>query len=195
MTGRYRTIVADPPWHYPEGFARNNGGRYGDGTIGRAEVAPMPYAGMALADIRAMPVGALAHEDGAWLWLWTTNRYLPQSFSVAEAWGFTYRQMFVWHKSDGHPRFPATIAPNRAEYLLVCNTGRPGRLEALPSNVLDVPFNPRTLAHSQKPDVFLDSIERSCPGPYVELFARRARFGWDYWGDQSLGTATMEDAA
>lgn len=28
-------------------------------------------------------------------------------------------------------------------------------------------------------------------GPYVELFARRARFGWDYWGDQSLGTAEM----
>jgi N6-adenosine-specific RNA methylase IME4 len=27
------------------------------------------------------------------------------------------------------------------------------------------------------------------------LFARRARFGWDYWGDQSLGTAEMPDAA
>jgi N6-adenosine-specific RNA methylase IME4 len=25
----------------------------------------------------------------------------------------------------------------------------------------------------------------------VELFARRARFGWDYWGDQSLGTAEV----
>jgi N6-adenosine-specific RNA methylase IME4 len=32
---------------------------------------------------------------------------------------------------------------------------------------------------------------RVCPGPYMEAFARRARFGWDYWGDQSLGTAVL----
>jgi MT-A70 len=27
-------------------------------------------------------------------------------------------------------------------------------------------------------------IERFCPGPRVELFARVAREGWDTWGDQ-----------
>jgi N6-adenosine-specific RNA methylase IME4 len=27
------------------------------------------------------------------------------------------------------------------------------------------------------------------PGPYVELFARRDRLGWDTWGNESLGTA------
>jgi hypothetical protein len=45
--------------------------------------------------------------------------------------------------------------------------------------------------HSKKPDGFLDMVEQVSPGPYVELFARRARFGWDYWGDESLGTAEM----
>jgi hypothetical protein len=49
--------------------------------------------------------------------------------------------------------------------------------------------------HSAKPDAALDLIEQVSPGPYVELFARRARFGWDYWGDQSLGTATMSQHA
>jgi N6-adenosine-specific RNA methylase IME4 len=34
-------------------------------------------------------------------------------------------------------------------------------------------------------------VEAMSPGPYLELFARRARFGWDYWGDESLGTAEM----
>jgi N6-adenosine-specific RNA methylase IME4 len=48
--------------------------------------------------------------------------------------------------------------------------------------------------HSAKPDGFYDLVERSIPGPYLELFARRARFGWDYWGDQSLGTAEMPEA-
>lgn len=45
--------------------------------------------------------------------------------------------------------------------------------------------------HSEKPDAFYDLVEQVSPAPYVELFARRARFGWDYWGDESLGTAEM----
>ena len=188
---RYRTIVVDPPWPYPEGFGTNNGGRYGDGTMNREIRRDLPYEAMSIGAIATLPVAELAHEDGAWLWLWTTNRYLPESFGIAQAWGFTYRQTCVWHKNDGHPRFPATIAPNRAEYLLVCNVGQPKRLEALPSNVFAIPFNPAVLVHSQKPDAVLDNIERACPGPYVELFARRARFGWDYWGDQSLETTQI----
>jgi N6-adenosine-specific RNA methylase IME4 len=44
------------------------------------------------------------------------------------------------------------------------------------------------LPHSQKPDAFYDLVEQASPGPYAELFARRARFGWDYpIGDQALG--------
>lgn len=43
-------------------------------------------------------------------------------------------------------------------------------------------------AHSAKPDAFLDLVEQVSCGPYAELFARRARFGWDYpIGDQALG--------
>jgi N6-adenosine-specific RNA methylase IME4 len=53
------------------------------------------------------------------------------------------------------------------------------------------PYENGARAHSRKPDGALDLIEQASPGPYLELFARRARFGWDYWGDQSLGTATM----
>jgi N6-adenosine-specific RNA methylase IME4 len=45
--------------------------------------------------------------------------------------------------------------------------------------------------HSAKPEAFLDLVEQVSPGPYLEMFARRARFGWDYWGDESLGTAEV----
>lgn len=45
--------------------------------------------------------------------------------------------------------------------------------------------------HSAKPEGFLDLVEQVSPGPYLEMFARRARFGWDYWGDESLGTAEL----
>lgn len=37
-------------------------------------------------------------------------------------------------------------------------------------------------AHSQKPPAFLDLVEHVSPGPYVELFARQPRLGWDSWG-------------
>jgi N6-adenosine-specific RNA methylase IME4 len=48
--------------------------------------------------------------------------------------------------------------------------------------------------HSGKPDSFCDLVERASPGPYLEMFARRARFGWDYYGDESLQTAQVPAA-
>ncbi len=40
--------------------------------------------------------------------------------------------------------------------------------------------------HSEKPEAFLDLVEQVSPGPYLELFARRQRLGWDTWGDEAL---------
>lgn len=36
--------------------------------------------------------------------------------------------------------------------------------------------------HSVKPAAFLDIVEYVSPGPYVELFSRAPRLGWDSWG-------------
>jgi hypothetical protein len=52
-------------------------------------------------------------------------------------------------------------------------------------------FRWRRGAHSAKPDAFVDLVEQVSPGPYLEVFARRARFGWDYAGDGSLGTVEI----
>jgi len=40
--------------------------------------------------------------------------------------------------------------------------------------------------HPVKPEAFLDLVERVSPGPYLEMFARRNRLGWDTWGTESL---------
>lgn len=186
ISPRYTTIVADPPWPYPHGFLRNRGGRYADGTS-KVETVELEYPTLTLGDIKRLPVADLA-DRAAWLWLWTTDRWLPHAFAVVEAWGFEYCQTFIWHKSDGHPRFPTTFAPIRSEYLLACRRGtpRPKRKGIWPTNVIDVPFNPARMKHSQKPEAFLDIIETLCDGPYLELFARRNRFGWDTWGNEAL---------
>jgi N6-adenosine-specific RNA methylase IME4 len=186
--GRYRTIVADPPWHY-DGFARSRGGRWADGTSAM-DTAVLPYGSMTIWEIAALPVLGMADKDCR-LFLWTTNRYLRDAFMVVEAWGFRYAQTLVWHKTGNPTPFGGSVAPIHAEFLLVGSRGRPACQHRLKSSVLSIDTNPAVLTHSQKPEAFIDFIEHVSPGPYVELFARRARFGWDYWGDESLGTAEM----
>jgi MT-A70 len=46
--------------------------------------------------------------------------------------------------------------------------------------------------HSRKPDEAYARIEALCEGPYLEMFARRRRPGWDSWGTEadSGGTET-----
>lgn len=185
---RYRTIVADPPWAYDGFFGINR-------TVGkwsRKVVKPLPYTAMSVPEIQALPLGEWADPAGSRLFLWTTNRYLPAAFGLLRGWGFSYRQTIVWSKVNGPP-FITSVAPNHAEFLLVATVGKVERLEPWPSSVIALRHNAKV--HSRKPERFLDLIEASSPGPYLELFARRARFGWDYWGDESLGTAELPGEA
>lgn len=179
---KYRTIVVDPPWHY-DGFATQS--RTPGKWEGVVQTKPLPYASMSLDEIKALPVVDLAAPD-ARLFLWTTNRYLPAAFDVIQTWLFRYRQTLVWHKRDGN--MGGSVAPCSAEFLLVATRGQPERLGRMSSSVLTTAAPKQ---HSTKPEAWLDHIEQVSPGPYLELFARRARFGWDYWGDESLGTAEM----
>jgi hypothetical protein len=39
--------------------------------------------------------------------------------------------------------------------------------------------------HSRKPDEQYKIIERCSPGPYLDLFSRGRREGWDVWGNQT----------
>lgn len=180
--GRYRTIVADPPWHYDrKAWASITHG----GTGPRIE-KEMPYDTMTTEAICAIPVASLAERDCR-LFLWTTSRHLPESFRVLVAWSFEYAQMLVWHKTGNPSPFSGGgVAPQHAEFLLVGKRGTPSIGERLKSSVIGAPKP--IYGHSQKPDVFLDLVEQCSPGPYAELFGRRARFGWDYpIGDQALG--------
>ena len=191
---RYRTIVADPPWDMGAfgKFAGYEGPRKaGDSSKGSD---PMPYGTLTVREIGRLPVGDLARPDGCHLYLWATDRFLEDAHGVVRAWGFKKSQTLVWTK------VPRGLGPGGAfatttEFVIVASL-QGGSL----------PFNKRLdttwfqwkrhyeggyPVHSAKPDGFLDLVEEMSPGPYVELFARRARFGWDYWGDQSLGTAEV----
>ena len=77
-----------------------------------------------------------------------------------------------------------------SEFVLFCRRGSLAPLRRWDSTWLSAsrPYENGHIAHSAKPDAFLDVVEQVSPGPYAELFARRARLGWDYpIGDQALG--------
>jgi N6-adenosine-specific RNA methylase IME4 len=195
---RYRTIVADPPWHYASTGVTPGAGF---GTRGQLDKVALPYPTMTVDDIKALPVASIAERD-AHLYLWTTQAYLRDSFDVAEAWGFKVSATLAWCKRPTGLKlggaFPASL-----EFVQFCRRGSLPTIGKADKRWWEWPRQGTSVArgqtrghtHSAKPEAFLDIVEQVSPGPYVELFARRARFGWDYWGDQSLGTAEMGEAA
>lgn len=183
LTPPYRTIVADPPWHY-DNHATMPGNANKRGHAVKRE--PLPYSSMTLDEIRTLPVAELADRD-SFLFLWTTNLYLPNAFGVLAAWGFMYKQTLVWHKTGNPSPFGGSVAPNHAEYLLVGTRGKPKAIGRHKAG--SVVAAPKPYEHSRKPEAFLDIIEAIAPPPRLELFSRRDRLGWDSWGHGYEGAA------
>ncbi len=198
LMGEYQTIVADPPWEY-EGFATAPTPIHG--TPGPVKVAGLPYESMTLEEIAALPVSDWAAKDCR-LFFWTTNRYLPDAFPIVAGWGFTYKQTLTWRKTGNPSPFGGSVAPNHAEFLLVATRGAPKVVSRLRSSVVDAPAaapgkrrKGAGRKHSAKPDAFLDFIEQVSAGPYLELFARRERLGWDTWGNESANSSGLQLSA
>lgn len=174
---KYKTIYADPPWQF-----QNRTGK----------VAPehkrlTRYSTMKLEDIEALPVSSIA-DDKCHLYLWVPNALLPDGLAVMKAWGFEYKTNIIWEKvrKDGMPdgRGVGFYFRNVTEILLFGIKGGKNRtLDPGRSQVNLIRSSKRE--HSRKPDEFISLIEDCSPGPYIELFARGDRCGWDMWGNQA----------
>lgn len=174
---KYATIVADPPWHYA-GFGV---GRIPQGSAHDGRISPMPYATMTVDEIASLPVTELAAKDSH-LYLWTTNRYLHDAFHVLEAWGFRYSTPLIWTKTPMPGMIGGAYRPS-AEFVLFA---RRGSLKPKRREVTQWWNWPRQRRHSEKPAAFMDIVESVSPGPYLEMFARAQRLGWDTWGNEAL---------
>jgi N6-adenosine-specific RNA methylase IME4 len=173
--GRYRVIVADPPWMY-DVRADDPGHRVAG-----------PYPRMTIEAIRALPVGQLAQDDCV-LWLWTTNAHLEVAFGVARAWGFEPKSVQTW----GKDRMGAgQWLRGQTEHCLFATRGRPTVVLTNQTTLLLAPVR----EHSRKPERFYAQVEQMCPGSKVDLFAREARPGWDSWGAEAPEPDVVEDAA
>jgi N6-adenosine-specific RNA methylase IME4 len=186
QSGSYRVIYADPPWRFAT---------YSDKGKGRS--AEAHYDCLSIDDIKAFPVAEWAARDAVLL-LWATDPLLQRALEVIEAWGFTYKTVgFYWVKlnksadpislGDG----PLLAAGDfftglgfwtraNPEPCLLATRGHPKRVAGDVQKLLIAPRR----EHSRKPDEAYARIERLLPGPYLELFARQSRLGWDGFGNQ-----------
>ncbi|MCC6619308.1 MAG: S-adenosylmethionine-binding protein [Chloroflexi bacterium] len=172
----FGTIVADPPWRF---------------TNRTGKVAPehrrlSRYDTMSIAEIAALPVREIA-AGRSHCYLWTPNALVPDALKVLDAWGFTYKTIFVWHKvrkdggSDG--RGVGFYFRNVTETILFgvrgnLRTFQPGRRQV---NLLAT----RKREHSRKPDEMYGIVEACSPGPFLEMFARYPQPGWSAWGEEA----------
>jgi N6-adenosine-specific RNA methylase IME4 len=184
----YRTIVVDPPWPIRWSGGWRKAGASTGSTLVHAKRA-LAYPTMTIEAIAALPVRELAEAD-AHLYLWVPDHFLIEGVAahVCRAWGFEPGRLLVWHKSNyGLGTFPRP----QHEALVLAKRG------TLAYRVRDVgsvqfwraAYQNGARVHSRKPDAALDLIEQASYPPYVELFARRHRLGWDVWGDESANTA------
>lgn len=174
---KYKTIYADPPWQF-----QNRTGK----------VAPehkrlTRYGTMKLNEIKQLPVDEIADEKSH-LYLWVPNALLPEGLEVMKAWGFQYKTNIIWEKvrKDGMPdgRGVGFYFRNVTEILLFgIKVDKNRTLDAGRSQVNLIRSMKRE--HSRKPDEFISLIESCSSGPFLELFARGNRDGWDMWGNQA----------
>lgn len=161
--GVFRTIVADPPWQYDNRATRG--------------AAEDHYATLTIEQLCELPVEERA-ADESHLYLWTTNGFLREAFTVMDAWGFSYRTALTWVK----PQIGmGNYFRSSTEHVLF---GIRGGLRTRDRSLRNWFEAPRR-KHSAKPDRFFDLVEVASPGPYLEMFARRRRLGWEGWGDEA----------
>src|SRR6185436_2372419 len=131
--------------------------------------------------------------DDCVLFLWICWPVLEWSLRAIKAWGFEFKTCgFCWVKARANQieMFNDEIDPHmtlgywtrsNSEVCLLATRGKPKRQDA---GIKQAIIEPRR-EHSRKPDCVHERIERLVAGPYLELFARQSRTGWDCWGNQT----------
>ena len=174
---KYGEIYADPPWHFRNWSAKGTGRN-----------AVSHYKCMDFNALAKLPVADLAAENCA-LFLWAVDPLLPSAFELIRAWGFEYKTVgFYWVKLNATAKsetdyFTGLGYWTRAnpEQCLLATRGNPRRKSKAVRRLIVE----RRREHSRKPDGIRERIERLVDGPYLELFARETKKGWDCWGNQA----------
>jgi N6-adenosine-specific RNA methylase IME4 len=152
IEGKFKTLVVDPPWYYPENV-----------TLRGAT----DYATMKRDEVLALPVASWAEKD-CHLYLWTTNAQIALACQCMAAWGFEHRTMLTWAKPHyGLGRW----FRGQTEHVLFGIKGKRATRCTDISTLFEAPLGD----HSEKPERFYEIVRAASYPPYGEAFQRTAR--------------------
>lgn len=187
---KYKVIYADPPW--PESTKE----RWSGEKVEHRRPVPK-YETLSMKQITSLPVSQIASESSLLL-LWSPWMRLKTSIRLMEDWGFHFSSGMPWVKWWDESRTKTVKVYGRwtmpcTECLLIGYAGKAPKPKHLVAGLLES-FGSRRGLHSAKPDQAIDYIEQNFDGPYLEMFARVVRPGWDVWGNEvecSPGTEVL----
>lgn len=166
-TKKYTTVLADPPW--PE---------RGGGKIKRG--ADRHYSLMSIQEIETF-LRRVPYADNCHFYMWVTNNYLYDGLKILDHLGFRYITNIAWVKDRIGLGY---YFRGQHELLLFADRGQVKPLCHKEPTVIQA----KRRKHSQKPDEQYTKIEAVSPGPYLEVFAREKRDGWDVIGNEVDGS-------
>jgi N6-adenosine-specific RNA methylase IME4 len=194
----FNLIVADPDWSFANKSKRAADTHYETSSI------------QAICN----DASELVHltDADALLGLWAPSAFVitGEAATVARAWGFEPKQMFVWLKVSkaNEPRIgPGNYFRNALEPMLLCTRGRGAQLiedksianwiECAGPSEEGLGIKVERNRHSSKPEEVQGLLERLVgasalggpgqPSKRLELYARRMRSGWTCLGNELPG--------
>lgn len=166
QTDKFEVILADPAWEY-------------DFSVSDSRKIENHYPPSSLEDMKCLIPPA---TKDAVLFMWATSPKLREALELMEAWGFEYKTHMVWVKDKIGMGY---YARQKHELLLIGTNGKGLELPDTGDRPESVFYAPRG-GHSEKPEVVYEIIETMYPAyRKLEMFARKARAGWEVWGDES----------
>jgi N6-adenosine-specific RNA methylase IME4 len=173
--GQYGCVLADPPWSFKSWSGKT-------GTPHRT--ANDHYKTQPFDSLESLPVSQVCALDCA-MFMWTVDSHVDQAIELARGWGFGFKTIaFIWAKTNANGTFRIGMgywSRKQTETCLLFTRGKPKRMD---KGVRQLIVAPRR-EHSRKPDEQYERVERLVAGPYLEMFARQSRPGWDSWGNET----------
>lgn len=198
---KYQVIVADPAWGFNDNLKKMKR------KVKRA--ASAQYNVMTPSQVAAIPVADVADPQGCLLALWVPSVMLPTGLAVMKAWGFNFKQTFVWVKlkkgfreeedwNDATRVGMGRLFRQSHEIALIGTSGKSVYPLLENHSQRSVAFD-LNAGHSIKPGTLQNRLVTMFPDAQrLEMFARRQRAGWTCAGDGIDGkdiTQTIQELA
>lgn len=165
-----KTLVIDFPWSVTNGFHNHKHFRFGK---------KLPYETMTDEQILNFPIDDFADKECD-LFLWVIQKKTPLGFKLLEKWGFKFHCILTWKKNIG----PGVSGFYRnSENILYGYRGKMG-IDIGEGQYIKTCFESSITKHSEKPNIFYESIRYRTKEPRIDIFSRKKHEGFDSWGDE-----------